>query len=347
MHRLSVKFNLLLLTIIPLLALAMLAIYEGKQISYAADEIESISNLYTQKIENISVPYNYDDIIKNSVVQLENLEQSTLLNSTVLTLVTIIMALMINIIITRKIISRINYAAEVADLISGGHRDVEVENSGHDEISRLLQSLHHMQTNIRNTERILHEGEEKLRSQQSELEHLTKIDALTGVYNRRHLSEKIENEISRNNRYCANISVMMVDLDHFKNINDTYGHAAGDQILKIVSKLFKHSIRETDMVARYGGEEFCIILVETPLDEAMFVAEKIRAIIEEATLPMGDNQVIDVTCSIGVAQYHRSMRNSETLIAKADEALYRAKREGRNRVVMCLPPKEHKLNIVK
>lgn len=176
-------------------------------------------------------------------------------------------------------------------------------------------------------------NEISLKKKTLELEHLSNTDALTGVHNRRFFSERIEDEIKRTKRYDKKLSLLMLDLDHFKNINDQYGHNTGDKVLTIVSKILKHSLRSIDVVTRYGGEEFSIMLPETDIQSATVVAEKLRHIIEEAHIPIDSKTRIDFTCSIGVAQYSPNIRNSETFIAIADEALYRAKREGRNRVI--------------
>ena len=174
----------------------------------------------------------------------------------------------------------------------------------------------------------------ELEEQRVELERLSQTDALTGVYNRRSLVSTLEAQIERHKRYATPLSVIMLDLDHFKRINDNYGHASGDDVLRIVSKILKQHVRETDFVCRYGGEEFSIILSDTGIDEGVALAERLRHIIEEAHIPISENERIDFTCSIGIAEYDKSIRNSDTLIAVADEALYKAKRQGRNKVVL-------------
>ena len=123
----------------------------------------------------------------------------------------------------------------------------------------------------------------------------------------------------------------MLDIDHFKEFNDTYGHLVGDNILKHISKIITQSKRSIDFVARYGGEEFSVILLETGLDEAIALAERIRKNIESSRTRYNDH-TYSVTISIGIAEYKRQMKNPEELISQADQALYRAKAEGRNRV---------------
>ena len=157
-------------------------------------------------------------------------------------------------------------------------------------------------------------------------------DGLTGIYNRRFLESKLKEEFSRHKRYSRNFSFIMFDIDHFKHVNDEYGHQCGDYILKSVCSRVASIIRNVDMFARYGGEEFCCILPETELEGAMQVAERFRQAIEEQENKFNDLNV-KVTISLGVAELREEISSPEMMMKKADDALYRAKNEGRNRVV--------------
>jgi diguanylate cyclase (GGDEF)-like protein/PAS domain S-box-containing protein len=158
-------------------------------------------------------------------------------------------------------------------------------------------------------------------------------DALTGLANRRHLMTELEAECARFRRMGNNISVLMLDLDHFKRINDTWGHAAGDVVLAHFSDILKSVTRKTDRVGRLGGEEFVVVLPETNDRGATIFAEKIRSSIAEASVPF-DHQHIGYTVSIGIATCNdRKAESADSILQKADLALYRAKNEGRNRVV--------------
>lgn len=159
------------------------------------------------------------------------------------------------------------------------------------------------------------------------LELLSTTDALTGLYNRSKFREIAEYEILQNRRYNRNMSVIIFDIDFFKKVNDTYGHNAGDVILKQVSSIAKNSIRETDSVARWGGEEFLILLLDATEEQAIVMANNLREKIETTT---GDPTKI--TCSFGVCQYREGIRLTK-LVGLADEALYYAKENGRNRVI--------------
>lgn len=173
----------------------------------------------------------------------------------------------------------------------------------------------------------------KLEAKQKELELITKVDPLTGAYNRRSLNEFIDNAIENYKTAQQPLSLMMVDLDHFKTINDNYGHGAGDEVLRITGKILKDNFRDTDFICRYGGEEFCIVLPNTDFKTMQELAERVRHVIEEAHIPITKDKRIDFTCSIGIASYQSNMCNSDALIDEADNALYEAKHAGRNRVI--------------
>jgi len=159
-------------------------------------------------------------------------------------------------------------------------------------------------------------------------EHLSITDGLTGLYNHRHFQEQLEVEVKRAQRYDLNLSLIMIDLDHFKEFNDTYGHLEGDTLLRKIAQILKSCLRETDFVARYGGEEFGVILPETNKEGASIASERVRRSISEHTF---GEVGAKMTVSLGVASYPDDACFRADLIKKADEALYRAKREGRNR----------------
>lgn len=156
-------------------------------------------------------------------------------------------------------------------------------------------------------------------------------DGLTGTYNRRFMESKLNEEYFRHKRYSRPFSIIMFDIDHFKKVNDLYGHQCGDFILKSVSSRISASIRNIDFLFRYGGEEFCCMLPETNLAGAELVAERFR----KAIMDMENNfngSVIRVTISLGVAELRNDTESPNAMMRQADEALYQAKRGGRNRV---------------
>ncbi len=166
---------------------------------------------------------------------------------------------------------------------------------------------------------------------QQQLQQISRLDGLTQVNNRRFLMESLEMESHRAQRFNHPFTVLLVDVDHFKEINDTMGHAFGDFVLQKVVRLMRDVIRTSDIVGRYGGEEFVIGLVETDLATAHQIAERIRLKIALTPFEMDDKST-SVTLSIGVASLTPDIDRVEQLIARADEALYRAKNAGRNRV---------------
>jgi len=165
-----------------------------------------------------------------------------------------------------------------------------------------------------------------------EIYRMTIMDGLTGAYNRRYVQEYLEREVARASRYNRALSVSMMDLDHFKKINDTYGHLTGDFVLREVSDLARKRIRREEVFGRYGGEEFCIVLPETPSAGATVLTDHIRELVEGHSFEF-DGDVIPVTLSAGVASLRPGMRDWTALLDAADNNLYRAKSSGRNKVI--------------
>jgi len=163
------------------------------------------------------------------------------------------------------------------------------------------------------------------------LQELAITDGLTKIYNRRYFYLVLQNEIERARRYGTPLSLVMVDIDHFKKVNDRFGHLTGDKVLEDVAKLCKSLLRLSDEMFRYGGEEFTILLPETNAELAQNVAERIRSTIAEAEFNT-KNGIVKITVSQGVAEFHLSMDSPSSFVDSADKALYDAKQDGRNRV---------------
>ena len=176
------------------------------------------------------------------------------------------------------------------------------------------------------------------RQLERELERQAHTDALTGACNRRHFNELGQREISRAQRNHRPLSVMMMDVDHFKRINDTHGHDAGDLVLKAMTVTLVSALRDADVIARLGGEEFIAMLPDTALEPARIVAERARQALAELAVVLPGGGALTFTVSIGVAQFHGGMDGLEALLKAADEAMYRAKHGGRNRVEVAAPP---------
>lgn len=174
--------------------------------------------------------------------------------------------------------------------------------------------------------------QDELRVKNETLARLSTTDGLTGLRTRRYANEVLAIEFLRARRYQTPLSVLMADLDHFKLVNDSYGHAAGDAVLRAVSGVLLSRLRATDVAGRWGGEEFLVILSQSSEDGAMQLAEHWRSEIEEAAIEAGVDEPISARLSIGVASYRSDMKTPDDLVAAADAALYRAKEGGRNRV---------------
>ncbi|MEW5743322.1 MAG: GGDEF domain-containing protein [Myxococcota bacterium] len=164
-----------------------------------------------------------------------------------------------------------------------------------------------------------------------EIYRLTTVDGLTQVSNRRYFEDTLDRELSRCRRYQRSLSLVLVDVDHFKRINDTWGHLAGDAVLKEVATTIRRRIRREDVIARYGGEEFALLLPEIDLKGAVAMAEKVRKLVEKHTFQF-DGEDIPVTISAGVSALAKKNETGAALVKRADAKLYEAKDRGRNRV---------------
>jgi diguanylate cyclase (GGDEF)-like protein len=165
------------------------------------------------------------------------------------------------------------------------------------------------------------------------LSEISRVDGLTGLYNRRYWQERFDEVYKLEKRREQAVSAIMLDIDHFKKVNDTYGHQAGDKVIQSLAKVIQQSIRETDIAGRYGGEEFAIVLVGADADKAFIVAERMR-LRAEANAVQHEDQTINFTISVGIAGFDKKHKSPMAWLEKADQALYEAKESGRNRVII-------------
>lgn len=165
-----------------------------------------------------------------------------------------------------------------------------------------------------------------------ELKVISRVDGLTGLYNRRYWQERFDREYKLSQRNQSQHTLLILDIDHFKAVNDTYGHQTGDEVIKHLAGLVAMAIRETDIAGRYGGEEFVVLLPDTNQKNGMMVAERIRQSVM-STAVEHEEQTLNYTCSVGVAQIDKSFQKASEWIEAADQALYEAKKTGRNKVV--------------
>lgn len=220
------------------------------------------------------------------------------------------------------------------DVSPGGMRPFsEILQEVNEELSSLNTSYEHLVLELRESkdkaERLAHE----LQSANRQLHELAFRDGLTGLYNHRYFQEEMDKELERAKRYERSFSLIIFDLDHFKKVNDTYGHPAGDHVLVAVSRTAERAVRATDIVARYGGEEFAVILPEANFSDAKEVADRIRGDIEQMSTTV-NGVTIKMTVSVGFTSYRyvSSIKDKGPIISLADRALYTAKQGGRNAV---------------
>lgn len=201
----------------------------------------------------------------------------------------------------------------------------EVVNRAMDKIE-LIHKNHTLMKNLEQSNRLMEQANETLRE-------LAITDGLTGLFNHRHFKDLLITELTRAERYDRPLCLLMLDVDRFKDYNDTHGHPAGDEVLKVLAGIINARLRDVDYSARYGGEEFAVLLPETDRKSGTLVAENIRAQVESHPFPGRESQPSGtLTMSIGVAEFPADSADPETLLKKADEALYLAKSRGRNRV---------------
>src|SRR6266851_462583 len=205
----------------------------------------------------------------------------------------------------------------VAAKVAAGDTSVELPTGAGGEVGQLTQVFKNLVTRVRE------------REGQGELERLSVTDALTGLYNRRHLMGTLANEVQRSRRLRRTFSVLLADVDHFKQYNDTQGHLGGDAALVKIAEILRQTTRGVDSVARYGGEEFVVMLIEAPIATAAAVGERLRARVAAEDFGAGR-----LTVSVGAAEYPTHGETPEELIASADAAMYQAKNEGRDRVIV-------------
>lgn len=230
-------------------------------------------------------------------------------------------------------------ACEVMDLFSIDPGDIKpfslIIQEANEELQRLNLSYEQIVIELKQAKQNAEKLAIDLKDANDKLRELAIRDELTGLHNHRYFQDQIENEMTRSVRYKRPVSLLLLDLDFFKKVNDTYGHPAGDHVLRETAKTLQKLVRQSDVVARYGGEEFAIILPETATSSAKVLAQRVRRGIEQMQITF-EKQSIPITVSIGLAGSDMSEEGitKTELISRSDQALYQAKHEGRNRVAL-------------
>jgi diguanylate cyclase (GGDEF)-like protein len=241
--------------------------------------------------------------------------------------------------ITTRMLRPIEDLSEGARLASAGDFRQAIADPGtHDEIGRLTRVFNEMMDKLHDSQSDLQDANHELKSRNEELQRANEVlsqlsitDGLTKLHNHRYFQDSLTREIKRQSRTGKPLSVLLVDLDDFKALNDRLGHASGDELLMRVASIMDATVRESDLLARYGGEEFVVLATDTDLEGAVALAEKIRMAVEQAPHIVNESlRPVRITVSIGVAQYAGNRRR---FFESADRALYRAKDQGKNCVV--------------
>lgn len=231
-----------------------------------------------------------------------------------------------------RLVGPVRRLSDEAARVASGDLDVDIPVAGLSEVSYLTQVFNHMVVSLRRNREELSSANRALRETNEELHQISITDGLTGLHNRKHIMELFGREKSRAQRTRGSLSVLMIDIDYFKEINDTYGHPVGDKVMARLAETLASSVRDCDHVGRYGGEEFMVILPESTVETAAITADRIRTNIGNLQF-LEDGGNFSVTVSVGVAGFPNHGEHTESILGHADNALYQAKAEGRDRVV--------------
>lgn len=222
-------------------------------------------------------------------------------------------------VLARTILNPLRRIEESARRLGEGDLSFRLEEGGADELGRLMKLVNHMAAALERGQKVLHD--------------MSMRDPLTGLHNRRRFHQLLALETERSRRFDRPLSLLMADLDHFKSVNDHYGHLAGDEALRCVATTMNGQLRQVDHLARFGGEEFAFILPETLGPGAVEIAERLRHAVVAQSILVAPQVAINMTVSIGVAAFPQDGETADALLAAADAALYQAKKAGRNRTV--------------
>jgi diguanylate cyclase (GGDEF)-like protein len=277
--------------------------------------------------ENVSVLFNHLGQLHQQVIQqtIEHQRKAQDIADRALFLIYVsfglgtCIAIIVIIFLLRSILVPMRLLKQGASNFSKGELSYRIPVLSTDEFGELAKAFNNMA--------------ETLERSQAELEELAIHDGLTGLYNHREFQRRLQTEIERSQRYKHHFSLLMLDIDRFKKLNDTYGHQAGDSVLRALATQMRQEVRAVDYVARYGGEEFTIILPEMTASDAVTVAQRLRKNIAASAITISEGQTANITVSIGVATFPEDATSREKLIAAADSALYAAKAAGRNKVL--------------
>lgn len=296
-----------------------------------SNEIDDIKLVTDQLIANFN---------KTVQLEVENIESTYVWIITAL-VAFFVLSTLFALVLNYSIISPVRKLTYALNDMSTGQTHIQFKNIiSNDEIAAMQKAYEKLRRKLMQADiykaRVSDQQKEiqYRKSQQDHFQHLALTDALTGAVNRHHFNDVLGKEITNVNEHGRPLSIMVLDIDHFKQINDTYGHGVGDEVLIMFYRTCKQAVRSSDVIARIGGEEFVIVMPSTPLASAKQFAERLRKNIAELEIEVNENSV-SLTVSIGVSQWHaEQFINAETFVAHADKSLYQAKNSGRNKVVV-------------
>jgi diguanylate cyclase (GGDEF)-like protein len=262
--------------------------------------------------------------IREMLAQAHEIRLRGILTNAVVLGVALVVALLAGFALAGSILRPLQALAEGVRRIGEGDLSHRVVLASRDEIGQLARAFNAMTG--------------RLETSQATLEVLSLRDGLTGLYNYREFRRRLKEEVDRSRRYGRPFSLLLLDLDHFKAVNDAHGHQAGDEVLREIANRIGQGVRPVDSVARYGGEEITIILPETAGSKAVVVGERIRGLIAVHPITIPGGATVRLTVSVGVAAFGEDGASDNDIISAADSALYAAKRAGRNRVCRLTRP---------
>lgn len=257
------------------------------------------------------------------------------------TLGAMLLATLLSTAIASRVTRPIEHIGEVVQRIGTGALEARTDPRQAGVLSGLAQGVNDMAQQVAMNQQELRQQVElatqELRQQKEAAELSARRDILTQVLNRRGFTEQANSEIQRCLRYQQPLSLLMIDIDHFKIVNDTHGHATGDAVLFNFAQRLSNELREIDLIGRVGGEEFAVLLPSSSAHQALLVAERMRMAVEQGQI-LVRGQPLHITASFGVAEFQPQELSLDSLMARADSALYESKRQGRNRVLLASPP---------